>query len=83
MNFRKELKNGELFVEGRKIKKVFQKGDWIWYVTKINTRKKIPFTYDAYVHGFADEFGSVYAQELVGAVELPLNEIPVETPSQF
>ena len=83
MNFRKEIKNGTLFVEGKQIKKVFQMGDWIWYVTKIINQKKVPFIYEAYVHGMADEFGSVYVSELAGASELPLTEIPVETPSQF
>jgi len=83
MNFRKEIKDGVLFVEGKKVKKVFQMGDWIWYVVKIVNHKKIPFIYEAYVHGMADEFGSVYVSELAGAVELPLNKIPVESPSQF
>ena len=83
MNFRKEIKNGVLFVEGKQVKKVLKMGDWIWYVVKVINRKKVPFMYDAYVHGFADEFGSVYVSELSGAHELPLDEIPVESPASF
>jgi len=83
MNFRKEIKNGVLFVEGKQVKKVLKMGDWIWYVVKIVNKKKIPFIYESYVHGFADEFGSVYVHELLGAEELPLDKIPVESPSQF
>lgn len=83
MEFRKELRNDVLFVEGKQVKKVLKMGDWIWYVVKVINKKKVPFIYEAYVHGFADEFGSVYVSELLGAEELPLNEIPVESAPSF
>jgi hypothetical protein len=80
MTFEKTIKDGVLHVEGKKVKKVFTAGTWIWYVTKIITKKKVPFIYEAYVHGFCDEFGSTYVSELesVNAVELPIDKIPLE-----
>ena len=80
MTWNKEIKDGVLFVDGHKVKKIFRAGEWIWYVTKIITKKKVPYIYEAYVHGFADEFGTVYVAELtdMGAIEMPVDKIPEE-----
>ena len=88
MGLEKQLKDGVLFVgygkANKKVLKVLKAGDWIWYVVKIINRKKVPFIYEAWVHGNADEFGASDIREIMamGAVELPLNEIPVEVPNQ-
>lgn len=86
MGLVKELKDGVLFIgygkANKKVLKVLKMGDWIWYVVKVINRKKVPFMYDAWVHGAADEFGSVYVSELAGAEELPLDQIPVEVANQ-
>ena len=80
-----ELKNGVVHVGYEKlkpVKKIFRMGNWIWYVSKIITKKKVPFIYEAWVHGDFDEFGSVYVSELAGAEELPISEIPNEAVNQ-
>ena len=86
MGLQKELKDGVLFVgygkADKKVLKVLKMGDWIWYVVKVINQKKVPFMYDAWVHGAADEFGSVYVSELAGAEELPLDKIPLEVANQ-